>query len=209
MRKKNPVWIPRLFDGCCWPAIRGRDRRFLNDLTLITPPPGLSSADYSMIEQAVMETARGRWFLLEYARRQRAAETQRLTDAIDRLEEMLAGAAPQAAVAHAPVPAIDVDASAALAERLSDLAWRLREDGAHPLLCAELDREVLGLRPARAASPAVEVPVPPQTAPPPLAAPPWERLSESAPPDDDRDPRARALARLDDLPLMEKLALFC
>ena len=41
-----------------------------------------------MIEQAVMETARGRWFLLEYARRQRAAETQRLADLVDRLEAM-------------------------------------------------------------------------------------------------------------------------
>ncbi|HEY0293198.1 MAG TPA: hypothetical protein VGC51_12860 [Hansschlegelia sp.] len=31
--------------------------------------------DYEAIADAVMETARGRWFLAEYARRNRAAET--------------------------------------------------------------------------------------------------------------------------------------
>jgi len=36
------------------------------------PPPApipLSEADYDLIEAAVMETGRGRWFLAEYARR--------------------------------------------------------------------------------------------------------------------------------------------
>lgn len=178
----------------------------MNDLTLITPPPGLSAADYSMIEQAVMETARGRWFLLEYARRQRAAETQRLTDAVDRLEAMLAGAAPGAQ----PAPDAGVLAAPALAERLSDLAWRLREDGAHPALCAELEREAMALRPAPIADAQLfEAPVAPLTEPPPLATPPWERTREAAPPPVQRDPRVKALARLDSLPLVERLALFC
>ena len=177
----------------------------MNDLTLITPPPGLSGADYAMIEQAVMETARGRWFLLEYARRQRAAETQRLADIVDRLEGMIVGQTPTEAQAPAPVRAPDADL-AALAERLSDLAWRLREDGAHPALCAELEREIAALRPGRAAA---EAPRAPQTAPPPLAAPPWERPRETPAASSIRDPRAKALARLDDLPIAEKLALFC
>lgn len=173
----------------------------MNDLTLITPPPGLSAADYSMIEQAVMETARGRWFLLEYARRQRAAETQRLTDAVDRLEAMMAGAAPP--VVEPPLPA-DFRDTAALAERMSDIAWRLREDGAHPALCAELEREAAALRPARAATPEPEAKMAP-----PIATPPWETPRRATPQFADRDPRAKALARLDDLPLVEKLALFC
>ncbi len=176
----------------------------MNDLTLITPPPGLSGADYSMIEQAVMETARGRWFLLEYARRQRAAETQRLANIVDRLEGMIAGQA-DAASAPARAPGADL---AELAERLSDLAWRLRDDGAHPALCAELEAEVARLRPARAAA-SEEAPRAPQTAPPPLAAPPWQRARETAVAPSGRDPRAKALGRIDDLPISEKLALFC
>ena len=32
--------------------------------------------DFDAIETAVMETARGRWFLKEYARRNRHADTQ-------------------------------------------------------------------------------------------------------------------------------------
>lgn len=159
-----------------------------------------------MIEQAVMETARGRWFLLEYARRQRAAETQRLTDAVDRLEAMIAGATPQAPAEIAP-PFADA-ADGALAERLSDLAWRLREDGAHPALCAELEREAARLRPSGARAGVGEAPLAPQTAPPPLAAPPWETPRQAATVSD-RDPRVKALARLDDLPIVEKLALFC
>jgi len=57
----------------------------------ITPPSrlapvSLAEADYGAIEQAVMETARGRWFLAEYARRNRHADTVTVLDAIGRLE---------------------------------------------------------------------------------------------------------------------------
>lgn len=44
-------------------------------------------AEYLAIEAAVMETARGRWFMAEYARRNRTADTQILLEAIGRLEE--------------------------------------------------------------------------------------------------------------------------
>lgn len=47
----------------------------------------ISEADYDAIESAVMETERGRWFLGEYARRNRTADTQILLDAISRLEQ--------------------------------------------------------------------------------------------------------------------------
>ena len=53
-------------------------------------PSELSSADYDAIEQAVMETARGRWFLAEYARRNRHSDTVAVLDAIGRLESAVA-----------------------------------------------------------------------------------------------------------------------
>jgi chemotaxis protein CheZ len=62
--------------------------------TRLEPSP-LTSADYGTIEQAVMETARGRWFLAEYARRNRAADTLAVLEAIGRLESAVA--APRAA----------------------------------------------------------------------------------------------------------------
>jgi chemotaxis protein CheZ len=46
----------------------------------------LNAADYDSIAAAVMETARGRWFLAEYARRNRHAETQPLLAALARIE---------------------------------------------------------------------------------------------------------------------------
>src|SRR5690242_9844045 len=49
-------------------------------------PVSLSEADYEAIEGAVMETARGRWFLAEYARRNRNADTTMLLKALDRIE---------------------------------------------------------------------------------------------------------------------------
>jgi hypothetical protein len=49
----------------------------------------LSLADYETIEQAVMETERGRWFLKEFAHRNRTADTQMLLDAIDRIERVV------------------------------------------------------------------------------------------------------------------------
>jgi chemotaxis regulatin CheY-phosphate phosphatase CheZ len=43
-------------------------------------------ADYAAIESAVMETERGRWFLGQFARRNRHAETERLLDSLSRIE---------------------------------------------------------------------------------------------------------------------------
>ncbi|MGB5213971.1 MAG: hypothetical protein WBN88_10050 [Anderseniella sp.] len=49
----------------------------------------IDGLDYEEIEQAVMETSRGRWFLTEFARRHKAADTAVLLDAIRRLEGQL------------------------------------------------------------------------------------------------------------------------
>jgi chemotaxis protein CheZ len=58
-------------------------------------PSPLTSADYDTIADAVMETARGRWFLAEFARRNRAADTLSVLEAIGKLESAVA--APRAA----------------------------------------------------------------------------------------------------------------
>jgi chemotaxis protein CheZ len=49
----------------------------------------LSEADYEAIAAAVMETARGRWFLSEYARRNRNTDTGKVLEAIARLEQAI------------------------------------------------------------------------------------------------------------------------
>jgi hypothetical protein len=46
--------------------------------------------DYAAISEAFMETARGRWFLAEYARRNRNADTRMVLDAVARIEQGLA-----------------------------------------------------------------------------------------------------------------------
>jgi chemotaxis protein CheZ len=50
--------------------------------------------EYEAIEKAVMESARGRWFLQEFAKRNRAADTLTLLEAIGRLQGALAGTMP-------------------------------------------------------------------------------------------------------------------
>jgi len=45
-----------------------------------------TEADFEAIEAVVTNTARGRWFLAEYARRRREEDAERILAAIDRLE---------------------------------------------------------------------------------------------------------------------------
>jgi hypothetical protein len=47
----------------------------------------LGDLDFDTVEAAVMETARGRWFLKEYARRNRNADTLAVLEALERLKE--------------------------------------------------------------------------------------------------------------------------
>src|SRR5215469_5160763 len=49
-----------------------------------------SEEDYEAIREAFMETSRGRWFLDEYARRNRNADTSMVLDAVAKIEETLA-----------------------------------------------------------------------------------------------------------------------
>ena len=54
--------------------------------TQVTP---LAIEDYEAIESAVMETSRGRWFLAEYARRNRNADTDAILTTLDRMERTM------------------------------------------------------------------------------------------------------------------------
>lgn len=47
------------------------------------------SAEYAAIERVLLGSVRGRWFLAEYARRHRAADTETLLDAIMKLEMLI------------------------------------------------------------------------------------------------------------------------
>lgn len=65
----------------------------------------ISETDYEAIEAAVKETARGRWFLEEFAQRNRHADTRLVLDAIQRLQRTVLGAE------SAPAPAPQIPAA--------------------------------------------------------------------------------------------------
>lgn len=134
------------------------------------PQTLLSESDYDAIAGAVMETARGRWFMAEYARRNRQSDTLQLLDAIGRIERAVghAAAKPTADIDIAEASALIADLRidlerisgrhearssglaarietavgtiAAAAETVQDAAWALRESGAEPALCDRLDQ---------------------------------------------------------------------
>jgi hypothetical protein len=71
-----------------------------------------TDGDYDAICEAFMETSRGRWFLTEYARRNRNADTRMVLEAIERLEQNLASQ--KQAQAEAPAQtAVETQAEAA------------------------------------------------------------------------------------------------
>lgn len=125
-----------------------------------------TQADYDAISGAFMETARGRWFLAEYARRNRNADTTMVLEAVARIERTLAEQKRPAPSAEAPdiIPAVTAILAAARAgaeTALSDpsnsdamaparkcalvireIAWGLRESGADGRICGLLDAQV-------------------------------------------------------------------
>ena len=107
------------------------------------PPAGLSEQDFETIEDAVMETARGRWFLREYARRMRAADTNRLLEAISRIERTMAGQS--AALGTNARTEFDLAALDERRDALLALAVGLREQGYDGGLCSRIEREAVAL----------------------------------------------------------------
>jgi hypothetical protein len=125
-----------------------------------------SEEDYDAIREAFMETSRGRWFLGEYAKRNRNADTSMVLDAVARIEASLAAQRQPAAdreladaltaIRHALVEA-RAAASAALdslafeenlaavrkgARVIKEISWRWREIGADGRICDLLDSQV-------------------------------------------------------------------
>jgi hypothetical protein len=59
----------------------------LTRVQLVNPNCEVTDGDYNAIERAIMESSRGRWFLSEYARRNRHANTDLILSAINRMVE--------------------------------------------------------------------------------------------------------------------------
>jgi hypothetical protein len=92
--------------------------------------------DYAAIAEAFMETSRGRWFLTEYAKRNRNADTHMVLDAVNRIEQSLTAQREEALQREeslrreeglsAQQAAEAVAAAAAAQERLTDALAAIR-----------------------------------------------------------------------------------
>ncbi len=123
-----------------------------------------SETEYRAIEAALLESARGRWFLAEHGRRARRLDSALLDDAINRLQtslrqppallgqlrseiealkvhlaetrtSLLAKVAPANDGAHAPTHSI-----LKAAEEIHDIAWSLQANPFDPKGCEEIAR---------------------------------------------------------------------
>ncbi|CAN7327226.1 hypothetical protein LJR220_002876 [Bradyrhizobium sp. LjRoot220] len=72
--------------------------------------------DYAAISEAFMETSRGRWFLGEYAKRNRNADTSMVLDAVARIEQSLAAQKEESLAAQREAADAQRDAAAAVAD---------------------------------------------------------------------------------------------
>src|SRR3954469_1952354 len=72
--------------------------------------------DYAAISEAFMETSRGRWFLGEYAKRNRNADTSMVLDAVARIEQSLAAQKEESLAAQREALAAQREAAAAQKE---------------------------------------------------------------------------------------------
>jgi hypothetical protein len=135
-------------------------------LAISTMPPALpADADYDALCEALMASARGRWFLEEYAKRNRNSDTGLVLDAIAHVEAVVRSerahqasqgvriellemartiAQTRADVAEAkpertggPSAASGTDVFAA-AGRLQEVAWTMREHGLDMAMCDQI-----------------------------------------------------------------------
>jgi hypothetical protein len=128
--------------------------------------------DYEAISEAFMETSRGRWFLGEYAKRNRNADTHMVLDAVARIEQSLAaqkqpepdsGLADALAAIRGALDEAKARAAAALdglaldenlapvrkgARVIREISWRWREIGADGRICDLLDSQVSAIEAA-------------------------------------------------------------
>jgi hypothetical protein len=113
-------------------------------MTSFPPPEGMSEDDYDSIHAAVVETVRGRWFLAEYARRSRVEEVQEMLAAIGRLETVVltTRALPPPQSDMPPHLRLLTQRVEEIAGRLASITEDLRESGADPYLCDDLEAQI-------------------------------------------------------------------
>lgn len=128
--------------------------------------------DYDAIREAFMETARGRWFLGEYAKRNRNADTRMVLDAVAKIEETLAAQRQPVVVDRLPEALVairraveDAESTAAKAfdpaaieeslapiprgvRIIKEISWRWREIGADGRICDLIDSQLASIEAA-------------------------------------------------------------
>ncbi|HRD78410.1 MAG TPA: hypothetical protein PK264_21140 [Hyphomicrobiaceae bacterium] len=138
------------------------------------PPPQDADKEFRAIEAALLETARGRWFLAEHGRRSRRMETSALETAIGQLKSSLRAppavvgriksdlqalveevtTARSAVMQRVPVPAKDspeVNGTHApqgilqAAEELHELAWALQSRDVDAETCTRIGRQAASI----------------------------------------------------------------
>ncbi len=100
-------------------------------------PTPLAEEDYDAIEAAVMETQRGRWFLSEFARRNRNSDTVILLDAIKKLERAVEQ--PAAGLEHEQVRFDLMEMASEIAQTRLDIAAIAPKDGGESQLTSVAD----------------------------------------------------------------------
>ncbi|KRE17842.1 hypothetical protein ASE63_01190 [Bosea sp. Root381] len=149
----------------------------MSEARSLTP---LSDTDYEAIEAAVMETSRGRWFMAEFARRNRHADTLQVLGAVSRLQSViglgLQDPPPEPGIGEAAALIADlridlerisgkaeerasglaarIEAAAGTivqaTESIQEAAWSLREAGADEAVCNTLDQRAAEISAATA-----------------------------------------------------------
>src|SRR5215469_15509270 len=134
-----------------------------------------SEEDYEAIREAFMETARGPWFLDEYAQRNRNSDTRMVLDAVSRIEQTIAAqkqppppvvvdrlpqalASIRSAVEKAQEAGFAAFTGLRLEENLApirkgsriikEISWRWREIGADGRICDLIDSQVAAIETA-------------------------------------------------------------
>jgi len=129
-----------------------------------------TEADYHAIREAFMETARGRWFLTEYAKRNRNADTAMVLEAVARIEQSIGAVhhdTAASASSEALLKAALEKARTAIHQQFSEtgfdhallpwrksarvireIIWGLRESGADPRICNILDGQARAIEAA-------------------------------------------------------------
>ncbi|MBV9458043.1 MAG: hypothetical protein JO141_11090 [Bradyrhizobium sp.] len=134
-----------------------------------------SEEDYEAIREAFMETARGRWFLDEYAKRNRNSDTRMVLDAVARIEQTIAAQKqppPPVVVDRLPQALVSIRSAVEKAQEagfaaftglrleeklapirkgsriIKEISWRWREIGADGRICDLIDSQVAAIEAA-------------------------------------------------------------